>query len=329
VITSPTGAVIRDILHRLQERTFPHIYVFPVAVQGELSARQISYAVNFFNRCTDDTPVKRPDVIIIARGGGSVEDLWSFNEEIVVRAVAGSHIPIISAVGHETDTTLCDYAADKRAPTPTAAAEMAVPVKQDLIYTLSQMNHRLNRAFDKYMSDKKQNLNHLIRIMPKPETLFNMLQQKIDFYAEHLTSALRHIVVQKKSDFQSFASVMRVQLIINLHHHHKNKLMISGAALDKSIFNIINIHKMKVQQNSQYIDILGGRLNKAINDYFKNHHHYINMHHKSLNNLSYKNVLSRGYAVIHGDSGIISSYHQSKTTLPERIEFHDGVLKLK
>ena len=102
----------------------------------------------------------------------------------------------------------------------------------------------------------------------------------------------------------------------------------TSPSLNKNLY-IKESHKMKVQQNSQYVDILGGRLNKAVNNYFKNHHHYINMHHKSLNNLSYKNVLSRGYAVIHGDSGIISSYHQSKTTLPERIEFHDGVLKLK
>src|SRR5215470_2488989 len=133
VVTSPTGAVIRDILHRLEDRFPRRVLVWPVKVQGEGSAEQVAAAIRGFNALPEGGKIPRPDVLIVARGGGSLEDLWSFNEEIVVRAAAESHIPLISAVGHETDITLIDFVADKRAPTPTAAAEMAVPVRSDLI----------------------------------------------------------------------------------------------------------------------------------------------------------------------------------------------------
>src|SRR4051812_41156682 len=133
VVTSPSGAVIRDILHRLSDRFPRRVLIWPVAVQGEKAAAEVAQAIAGFNRLAPEGPVPRPDVLIVARGGGSLEDLWAFNEEIVVRAAAASAIPLISAVGHETDTTLIDFASDRRAPTPTAAAEMAVPVRADLL----------------------------------------------------------------------------------------------------------------------------------------------------------------------------------------------------
>ena len=139
VVTSPTGAVIRDILHRLADRFPRHVLIWPVAVQGTEAAAQIAAAITGFNRLAPGGPVPRPDLLIVARGGGSLEDLWAFNEEIVVRAAAASEIPLISAVGHETDTTLIDFAADTRAPTPTAAAEMAVPVRAELAMTVSDL----------------------------------------------------------------------------------------------------------------------------------------------------------------------------------------------
>jgi exodeoxyribonuclease VII large subunit len=142
IVTSPTGAVIRDILHRLADRFPRHVILWPVAVQGEGSAQQIAAAIRGFNALGADAPVPRPDVLIVARGGGSLEDLWSFNEEIVVRAAAESMIPLISAIGHETDVTLIDFAADKRAPTPTAAAEMAVPVRTDLMLRIDGLARR-------------------------------------------------------------------------------------------------------------------------------------------------------------------------------------------
>ncbi|MGB3928755.1 MAG: exodeoxyribonuclease VII large subunit, partial [Sphingobium sp.] len=146
VVTSPTGAVIRDILHRLSDRCPTDVLVWPVLVQGAGAAEQVARAVRGFSAMDGSGPLRRPDLVIVARGGGSIEDLWSFNEEIVVRAVADCTIPIISAVGHETDTTLCDHAADRRAPTPTAAAEMAVPVRAELLAGLTEMGLRSGRA---------------------------------------------------------------------------------------------------------------------------------------------------------------------------------------
>jgi exodeoxyribonuclease VII large subunit len=146
VVTSPTGAVIRDILHRLEDRFPSHVLLWPVPVQGEGAAEQVAAAVRGFGAIQPGGSVPRPDLIIVARGGGSVEDLWAFNEEVVVRAVAESPIPTISAVGHETDTSLCDFAADMRAPTPTAAAELAVPVRADLLATIRQLGHRTERC---------------------------------------------------------------------------------------------------------------------------------------------------------------------------------------
>ena len=149
VVTSPTGAVIRDILHRLEDRFPRHVLVWPVRVQGEGSAEQVAAAIRGFNALPEGGKIPRPDVLIVARGGGSLEDLWSFNEEIVVRAASDSMIPLISAVGHETDITLIDFAADKRAPTPTAAAEMAVPVRSELaarVDSLARAQFRLLAA---------------------------------------------------------------------------------------------------------------------------------------------------------------------------------------
>src|ERR1700756_2869231 len=143
VVTSPTGAVIRDILHRLSDRFPRHVLVWPVKVQGDGSAEQVAAAIRGFNALPEGGRIPRPDVLIVARGGGSLEDLWSFNEEIVIRAAAESHIPLISAVGHETDITLIDFAADKRAPTPTAAAEMAVPVRSELMAEVETLRRRL------------------------------------------------------------------------------------------------------------------------------------------------------------------------------------------
>ena len=144
VVTSPTGAVIRDILHRLEDRFPRRVLVWPVKVQGEGSAEQVAAAIRGFNALPEQGKIPRPDVLIVARGGGSLEDLWSFNEEIVVRAAAESMIPLISAVGHETDITLIDFAADKRAPTPTAAAEMAVPVRSELLVEVSTLARRVH-----------------------------------------------------------------------------------------------------------------------------------------------------------------------------------------
>ncbi|MBM3565384.1 MAG: exodeoxyribonuclease VII large subunit, partial [Alphaproteobacteria bacterium] len=165
VVTSPTGAVIRDILHRLAERFPRRVLLWPVLVQGEGAAEQIAAAIRGFNDLPAGGPVPRPDVLIVARGGGSIEDLWAFNEEIVVRAAAASAIPLISAVGHETDTTLIDYASDKRAPTPTAAAEMAVPVRAELMARVGEAGLRLTAALERLATERAARLADLARVL--------------------------------------------------------------------------------------------------------------------------------------------------------------------
>src|SRR5690348_1592452 len=168
VVTSPTGAVIRDILHRLTDRFPRHVLVWPVIVQGEGAAEQVAAAIEGFNRLKPGGAVPRPDLLIVARGGGSLEDLMAFNEEIVVRAAAASAIPLISAVGHETDTTLIDYASDRRAPTPTAAAEMAVPVRMELMAELAAKGGRLKGGLARLFGDRRIRLEGLARGLPDP-----------------------------------------------------------------------------------------------------------------------------------------------------------------
>ncbi|MBV8736416.1 MAG: exodeoxyribonuclease VII large subunit [Alphaproteobacteria bacterium] len=198
VVTSPTGAVIRDILHRLADRFPRHVLVWPVAVQGEAAPAQIAAAIAGFNRLSQSSVsqpgVPRPDLIIVARGGGSLEDLMAFNEEIVVRAAAASAIPLISAVGHETDTTLIDHASDRRAPTPTAAAEMAVPVRFDLLAELAGKSSRLSGGLARLLSERRLHLAGLARGLPLPQDLIGNAQQRLDDRTERLRlAAERHL----------------------------------------------------------------------------------------------------------------------------------------
>jgi exodeoxyribonuclease VII large subunit len=190
VVTSPTGAVIRDILHRLADRFPSRVLVWPVLVQGSGSAEQVAAALRGFAELAEGGAIPRPDLLIVARGGGSIEDLWGFNEEIVVRAIAGSPIPVISAVGHETDTTLADHAADRRAPTPTAAAEIAVPVLRELLATLDEYRLRLGKCAHRPLVLGRERLDARLVRMPRPETLVAMKAQKLDEAAERLRRAL-------------------------------------------------------------------------------------------------------------------------------------------
>lgn len=197
VVTSPSGAVIRDIMHRLNDRFPRQVYLWPVLVQGEGAAEQIASAIQGFNKIPQEgidfqnKKLLRPDVLIVARGGGSFEDLWCFNEEIVVRAVAASDIPIISAVGHETDTTLIDYAADLRAPTPTGAAEKAVPVRSELILILDQLKNRNLEALFRFINEKKLKLDALSKSMPRLNEIINLFFEKLDDKTERLANAVK------------------------------------------------------------------------------------------------------------------------------------------
>ena len=192
VVTSPTGAVIRDILHRLADRFPSHVLVWPVNVQGAGAAGQVAAAVRGFSAIEPGGTIPRPDLIIVARGGGSIEDLWSFNEEEVVRAIATSTIPVISAVGHETDTTLADFAADRRAPTPTAAAEIAVPVHGELSAALAELYSRQQRGVLRLVGQARERLAARAERLPPPQALLANQAQKLDGLGERLGRALGH-----------------------------------------------------------------------------------------------------------------------------------------
>ena len=192
VITSPTGAVIRDILHRIQDRWPCHVLVWPVVVQGEAAAKQVAEAVRGFDAIEAGGPIPRPDLLIVARGGGSVEDLWGFNDETLARVVAEARIPIISAVGHETDTTVIDFVSDRRAPTPTGAAEMATPVLAELQWGLSDLETRLRRSGARLLEDRRTRLRAAARGLPaRPEDLLALPQQRLDHASSRLGSALQ------------------------------------------------------------------------------------------------------------------------------------------
>ena len=202
VVTSPTGAVIRDILHRLADRFPSRVLVWPVLVQGQGSAEQVAAALRGFGALAAGGAMPRPDLLIVARGGGSIEDLWGFNEEIVVRAIAESPIPVISAVGHETDTTLADHAADRRAPTPTAAAEIAVPVLRELAATLDEFGLRQRKCALRPMQLGRERLEARLLRMPRPESIVALKAQALDDAAERLRRGLADRVTRARELLQ-------------------------------------------------------------------------------------------------------------------------------
>jgi len=208
VVTSPTGAVIRDILHRLEDRCPTHVIVWPVPVQGEGAAEKIASAIRGFASIEP-----RPDLLIVARGGGSIEDLWAFNEEEVVRAAAASPIPLISAVGHETDTTLIDFASDRRAPTPTAAAEMAVPVRAELAAWLAELDHRQSACVTRTASRAAEQLDQASSRWPEATNLFAPLAQRIDDTGERLPRALIQRTAHARADFAEVAPRLQRRLL--------------------------------------------------------------------------------------------------------------------
>jgi exodeoxyribonuclease VII large subunit len=216
VVTSPTGAVIRDILHRLADRFPRHVLLWPVLVQGDEAAEQVAKAIDGFNNLSDGGSVPRPDLIIVARGGGSLEDLWAFNEEIVVRAAAASDIPLISAVGHETDTTLIDYASDHRAPTPTAAAEIAVPVRTDLLAQVLDDSRRLVTGLGRLLDERRLRLTGLARGLPEPRSLIEMKTQQLDDRTERLIIAMKGLSAQRSARLETLAAGLRPASLQNL-----------------------------------------------------------------------------------------------------------------
>ena len=298
VVTSPTGAVIRDILHRLADRFPRHVLVWPVRVQGETSAAEVAAAIEGFNRMEKGGKIPRPDLLIVARGGGSIEDLWSFNEEIVVRAAAASAIPLISAVGHETDTTLIDFAADRRAPTPTAAAEMAVPVRADLIAEVQDRARRLMRAEARTIENARNELRGLARGLPRLTDIVALPRQRFDAAADRLGRALERAAEVKRA-----------------------RLGTIGARLsDRPIRLQIANERKKLPQLLQRLSGAEGRL---VADNVRR----LEGAAKLLESYSYHGVLKRGYAVVRDGAGKpIRSGAGQKAGAPLDIEFAEDRL---
>ncbi len=228
VVTSPTGAVIRDILHRLADRFPTHVLVWPVLVQGEGAAAQIAAAVRGFSTIGGGGPVPRPDLVIVARGGGSIEDLWAFNEEAVVRAIAESTIPVISAVGHETDTTLADFAADMRAPTPTAAAEIAVPVREDQLAQIGELALRQRRCALRPIALGRERLEARAQRLPKPEALLAPAAQRLDELGERAARGLRDRTFREREKLHAVSKDLSLPLLRNRVANSRERLDRSG-----------------------------------------------------------------------------------------------------
>lgn len=213
VVTSPTGAVIRDILHRLADRFPTHVMLWPVAVQGEAAAPAVAAAIRGLSALADDGPIPKPDLVIVARGGGSIEDLWAFNEENVVRAAADCPIPLISAVGHETDTTLIDFVSDKRAPTPTAAAEMAVPVRRELAAYVGELSLRGSRGLSRQLSRAGEKLGLVAARLPSLSALVDQRAQRLDDLGERLKGALASRANSARADLSAVAGRLQPRLL--------------------------------------------------------------------------------------------------------------------
>jgi exodeoxyribonuclease VII large subunit len=318
VVTSPSGAVIRDILHRLAERFPRRVLLWPVLVQGELAAEQVAAAIRGFNRLAPGGAVPRPDVLIVARGGGSLEDLWPFNEEVVVRAAAESAIPLISAVGHETDTTLIDHAADQRAPTPTAAAELAVPVRAELAKRLGQLDQRLFHGAQRELRQLEQRIVGLARGLPDPVGLLGQAAQRLDDLAERLPHGLRARSERVLRELLGLATRLDPPLRALLRHRaagldglsQRLSLDEIRARLPRHLRGLAELAARQDHAVGRRLDAADGRLEALAS---------------LLGSLSYRGVLARGFALVRDEQAqLVDSAARARTQAALELEFRDG-----
>ena len=296
VVTSPTGAVIRDILHRLRERFPCRVLLWPVLVQGKGAAEQVAAAIRGFNALDATSTVPRPDLLIVARGGGSIEDLWAFNEEVVARAVAESKIPLISAVGHETDTTLIDFVSDRRAPTPTAAAEIAVPVRAELVAGNQDLGRRLGLSLQRLLAERRRDLDGLARGLRGPRELLALARQRLDEGAERLHRALLIFGGEKRNALTAIAARLRPRLVLEPIEADGRTLQDLQGRLQRSVRGRVSEHRLR----------LGGLA-------------------QLLNSLSFERVLERGYAMVRRrDGGVVMAAAQAGPGSALAVRFHDG-----
>ncbi|GAB5388720.1 MAG: exodeoxyribonuclease VII large subunit [Alphaproteobacteria bacterium] len=336
VITSPTGAVIRDILHRLGERFPRDVILWPVRVQGETAAQEVAHAIAGMNALPVD---QRPDLIIVARGGGSLEDLMPFNEEVVVRAAAASQLPLISAVGHETDTTLIDHAADLRAPTPTAAAELAVPVRRELVARLEDQMARMAGSWSRRVEDGRKHGDSLMRQIGDPRRLLETASQKLDDRAERLDrGALHSITIRRQSGDALAARLPNPEQQVRLA---RQRLGTVADALDRGIRDRLAHHKEalnrqeqslslrpirdRLRQNRRDADRLADAMMPAMTRLFSARRDRLSGLFRLLESTSHKSILKRGFVLVRDSGGTpVTSAQMARSHADLVLEFDAG-----
>ncbi|MCB1366414.1 MAG: exodeoxyribonuclease VII large subunit [Rhodobacteraceae bacterium] len=340
VVTSPSGAVIRDILHRLRDRFPRKVLIWPVAVQGDKCAPEVTAAIDGFNRLKPGGAIPRPDLIIVARGGGSIEDLWGFNEESVVRAAAASRIPLISAVGHETDWTLIDHAADIRAPTPTAAAELAVPVMADLLAHLAKLEERRRRGQAAALQNRRQRLRDLARALPKPDDLVSAQAQRFDHLSARLTSALKHVTQAARVRLAKSAAALRPGMLKSAIRENRRALDHAGNRLPKALATGLAVRRARLDASAgrvrlavmlaeitrkrQVLDRLAGGFVQAATTGTARQRARLDALERLRLTLGYRATLQRGYAVVRGAAGqVLTNAAAASGEAALEIEFLD------
>jgi exodeoxyribonuclease VII large subunit len=347
VVTSPTGAVIRDILHRLEDRFPRRVLVWPVKVQGDGSAEQIAAAIRGFNALAEGGRIPRPDVLIVARGGGSLEDLWSFNEEIVVRAAADSMIPLISAVGHETDITLIDFAADKRAPTPSAAAEMAVPVRGDLMVEVDSLARRTRMCWQRGQEGRRNELRAAARALPAASELLAIPRQRLDAAGGALPRGLKANTHAHYRRFAATSARLTVRVLRGQVAQARHRLVVSGERLTLSTRSLLRSRRDRyaglairlkasklanaqakrqaIARQRERTERLAERAQRALATLLHRLDARVGHSGQLLAALSYRSVLARGFALVRDETG--HPVHTAESIGPAMrldLEFSDG-----
>ncbi|MEM9869936.1 MAG: exodeoxyribonuclease VII large subunit [Pseudomonadota bacterium] len=342
VVTSPSGAVIRDILHRLRDRFPRKVLIWPVAVQGAACAPEVARAIAGFNALSPGGAIPRPDLLIVARGGGSVEDLWGFNEEVVARAAAASTIPLISAVGHETDTTLIDFVSDRRAPTPTAAAELAVPVRHELMAWLDSASARMTGALSAGLQRRDQRLRDLGRALPKPDALVEGPRQRLDLLGDRLAPALIASVQRRKVRLADVAGSLRPATLRRQVQTSAQRLTGAAQRLTPALERVARARRDQLaartarlgpqllkRDHQQAVDRFAGlaaRLTRVGTAQVTRLRARLDGMDRLRETLSYKATLGRGYAVVRGGGQIVTTKSAARTAPGLEIEFADGRL---
>jgi len=341
IITSPTGSVIRDMLHGFAERFPACVLLWPVRVQGETCAPEVAAAVNGFNRLGPGSAVPRPDVLIVARGGGSLEDLWGFNEEVVARAVAESGIPVVSAVGHETDWTLIDLVADARAPTPTKAAEWVVPKHSDLIARMTELGGRQRQAVSRIVESNRSDLRAAVRGLPRPQDLLGLARQRFDTASGRLAYALRGFSMAKRAELERWQGRLDVRLIAQRAERSHERLRAVDREMRQVLRRIVQQHHVRLgrsatrlqpallrypaQRGRERLDQLSSRADQCLAGIADRRRRHLDSLAQLLRTLSHKSVLDRGFALVRDTEGrMIRRVAEAEAAGRVDLELSDG-----